>query len=110
MNASLAQFGRKVICYDVFFRVMEIWEDLETQGIMHVEGEFCDVYNQLDWDLCVEHGEGNTFYWMQYLITTTCAHSLTAEDMYAAFLRFFDVSSNEWIVWVFRVLRSNSFS
>lgn len=84
IEAALEQFGDNVLYYDVNAFMTSLWNNADDYGITHVDGEFCDGYSQDDWDLCVTDGEGDTFYWMQYLDMTTYVHELIAQDMYKA--------------------------
>ena len=62
--------------------MLDIWNNHDNYNITHVGGEFCDGYSQQDWDLCVTDGEGNTFYWMQFLDMTTTIHKMIAQDLF----------------------------
>lgn len=81
IEAELKQYGKKVIYYDVFSTMMEIWNDHAKYGITYVGKHACDVGNASDWDLYFTQKKGDEFYWMQYLDMTTHVHKLIAQDM-----------------------------
>ena len=91
IEAALAQFGDKAIYYDAYSFMLNVWNNHASFGITHVGGEFCDGYSQQDWDLCVTDGQGDTFYWMQYLDMTSHVHGLLAADMYQTLASHFGV-------------------
>jgi len=82
IKSALAQFGNNVIYHDVYSFMVNLWNNHDQYGISHVNGEFCDGYNQIDWELCVTDAQGSSFYWMQYLDMTSPVHNLIAADMY----------------------------
>ena len=79
--SSLAQFGDRVIVYDVFSRMVEIWNNHDNYGINYIDKHMCDGGGDADWDICVTQGRGGEFYWMQFLDMTSHVHQLIAEDM-----------------------------
>ena len=87
--ARLARFGSKVIYHDTYSFMLSVYNNSTQYGITHINGEFCDGYSQLDWELCVTDGLGDTFYWMQYLDMTSYVHNLVAADMYKTIVNFF---------------------
>ena len=92
IEAALKAFGSQAIYYDAFGFMVNVWNNHNAYGITHVGGEFCDGYSQADWDLCVTDGQGDAFYWMQYLDMTSYVHSLVATDMHKTLATHFGVS------------------
>ncbi len=86
IEAAMVQFGQKVIYYDVYSYMLNIWNNHNAFGITQVnvtdpQGKFCDGYSQADWDLCVTGGKSFEFYWMQYLDMVSHVDNLIAIDM-----------------------------
>jgi len=74
----------KVIYYDAYGFMVNLWNNAAAAGITMCGKHFCDGYSQADWDLCVTQGHGDEFYWMQYLDMTSHVHKLLAADMASA--------------------------
>lgn len=89
LASNLKQFGDKVIYYDAFKIMNDIWNVPEAYGFTHTEvfEDWCDgCPNQAEpgisnWDLCQVEMQANTFYWMQFIDPTTHVHQLVAQDM-----------------------------
>jgi cholinesterase len=72
----------KVLEFDVYSLMMNLWNNAEAEGFSHARGgQFCDGFSQADWDLCVTKGHGDEFFWMQYLDMTTTVHRKIAHAM-----------------------------
>lgn len=90
IRTAVAPYGSKVTVIDVNGFMTALWAQHARFGITHVGGEFCDGYSQADWNLCVTQGQGDTFYWMQYLDMTSYVHSWVAVSSWSFFpTRFF---------------------
>ena len=81
---EMKQFGDKVLVYDVFSFMVEVWNNHDQYGITMVGKHQIDSSTQQDWDLYFVQHKGDEFYWMQYLDMTTHVHRLIAEDMQKA--------------------------
>lgn len=89
LATNLQKFGDKAIYYDAYGFMMNLWQNPLSQGFTHTAqfADFCDGCNVdaepgiSNWDLCMQQGQANTFYWMQFLDPTTKVHQLLAADM-----------------------------
>lgn len=82
-----SKFGKKVIFYDVFSRMVDIWNSHDSYGITKVGMNFCDgdAANPSNFADCLVPGQhGDEFYWVNYTDMTTVVHKLIADDMYSA--------------------------
>lgn len=82
-----SKFGKKVIFYDVFSRMVEIESNHDSYGITKVGMEFCDgdTAHPENFAECLVPGESaSKFFWVNYTDMTTVVHKLIADDMYSA--------------------------
>lgn len=79
------KYGDKVIYYDVFDRMMDIWNNAGSYGIDMVGDNFCDgdVLHPSNFEVCLMQGQGDRWYWINFTDFTTHVHSLIADDMYS---------------------------
>lgn len=79
------EFGDKVIWYDAYTRMMDIWNNHASYGITKVGTNFCDgdTAHPNNFQECIYDGKGYLFYWVNYTDPTTRVHQLIAQDMYA---------------------------
>lgn len=78
-------YGDKVIYYDVFDRMMDIWNNHDSYGIDMVGDNFCDgdTLHPTNFEVCLMQGQGDRWYWINWTDFTTHVHSLIADDMYS---------------------------
>jgi phospholipase/lecithinase/hemolysin len=89
LEKSLEGLGDKVLYYDVFGFMLNVWENADSFGIKYtkpfadfVDGSKVDAVKGVsNWELGQVQGHTNEFFWMQYLDPTTHVHQLIATDM-----------------------------
>lgn len=89
LESNLKPLGNKVLYYDAFTFMSNLWQNAGSSGFTHTEkfADFCDgakleaVPGTTNWDLCQKEHHANDFYWMQFLDPTTKVHQMLADDM-----------------------------
>jgi phospholipase/lecithinase/hemolysin len=81
LQTSLAQFGSKVIYYDVFGFMVNLLNNAAANGFTQPLTSFCDGDGDANWQACMVNGQGSTFFWMNWEQMTTRVHGLVAADM-----------------------------
>lgn len=86
-----SKYGNKVIYYNVFDRMMDIWNNHGAYGIDKVGDNFCDgdTKHPDNFDVCLMQGQGDRWYWINFTDFTSHVHSLIADDMFSTIKRRF---------------------
>lgn len=77
LEASLKQFGSKVIYYDVFGFMTGLLDDATANGFTKPLTDFCDGDGDAMWDDCMVDGHAAEYFWMNFEQPTARVHQVS---------------------------------
>jgi len=81
LEASLKQFGSKVIYYDVYSFMAGLLNEAPATGFTKSLANFCDWDGDATWDDCMVNGNAHEYFWMNFEQPTARVHQVSCADV-----------------------------